>query len=94
MTSFTTRPHHGWRIYDAESLEFLGGVYVKAAPYDNLPWNEGHPWCLSPLRTVFGFDGFVGPSLRHVLAAVGAASPEMVKTTQSFCENRYLVVVA
>ena len=67
---------------------------MKAAPYDNLPWNEGHPWCLSPLRTVFGFDGFVGPSLRDVLAAVEAAPPEMVKTIQSLCENRYLMVVA
>ena len=101
MACFTTHPHHGWRIYDAASGDFLGGAFVKAAPHDVLPWNdvlplddEEEPWYHSPLRTVFGFDGCVGPSLRDVLAALEAAPPETVVTTESLCKDRYLMVVA
>ena len=98
MVTFSTRPRHAWRVYDAASGDFLGAALVRLVP-DDMPsgYQDEHAGRQS-LRAVFGFDGFIGPSLSDVLAAFEAADPTQAAVHQAvqagFAEERYLVIVA
>ena len=63
--SYRSWPGHLFRIYDTRSGEFLGGVRVKDADERD----SAHP---GTLRSLFGFDGFIGPSLRSAAEAFEA----------------------
>ena len=94
LTYFSTRSRHAWRIYDVASGEFLGAALVRSVS-DDVPstYDDGCPGRQS-LRVLFGFDGFVAPSLEAALAAFEAAPLRTVHAAQGIIEERFLVVVA
>ena len=80
-------------MYDVASGEFLGAALVRSVSDVPSTYDDGCPGRQS-LRALFGFDGFVAPSLEAALAAFEAAPLQTVHAAQSIIEERLLVVVA
>jgi hypothetical protein len=69
---YSTYEGHRFRIYDVPSGEFLGGVCVMDTEYEYESSDDALAALERPLRLLFGFDGFVGPSLRAAVEAFDA----------------------
>jgi hypothetical protein len=64
-------PGRLFRVYAAGTRSFLGGV--RAMPAEEFgPWQT---WVERELRVLFGFDGFIAPSLRSAVDAFTARRP-------------------
>ena len=81
---FTTRPDHAWRAYDAASGAFLGAAFVIPSPSSCEPGRQ--------LRTHFGFDGFIGPSLRDAVDAFEAADMRATVENDAAIDQAVVIV--